>query len=108
MKTAEEILKNTHSFLDDSMGRCYEEVEVLSAMDEYASQSKHPAPSEWVEECIKALRPVINSCLVHSHRNVPDDILRTALQSVTLPQPKQVDLDEVESIVQQVSHTKAS
>lgn len=40
MKTAEEILETTHSFLDDSLGRCYEEVEVLAAMEEYANQFK--------------------------------------------------------------------
>ena len=32
-----EILNITHSFLDDTLGRCYEHIEVMAAMDSYSS-----------------------------------------------------------------------
>jgi len=55
-------------------------------------QFKHPAPSEdWVEEVIK----VVDSCDGGTDIGVDYDQLRTALQSVTMPKPKQLDLDEV-------------
>jgi hypothetical protein len=46
VKSAETILENTHSFLDDSLGRCYEKVEVLTAMHEYHNQFQLNANNE--------------------------------------------------------------
>jgi hypothetical protein len=44
--TTEEILDKTHSFMDDSLGRCYERIEVISAMEEYALQSQPPTVTD--------------------------------------------------------------
>lgn len=55
---AEEMLKNVHSFLDDSLGRCYERIEVLAAMEEYKSQSANKIV-EMIEKDITKLKGVI-------------------------------------------------
>ena len=54
MKTKEEILDNTHSFLDNTLVRCYEEVEILDAIDEYARQQSIEF-AEWKEKCAYVL-----------------------------------------------------
>lgn len=36
MKTAEELLEKTHSFQDDTMGKCYEYDEVYNLMIQFA------------------------------------------------------------------------
>jgi hypothetical protein len=63
MKTKEEILETTHSFMDDTLGRCYERVEVESSMDEYASQFQQDsdlrakeAVEKFARECYEIMK----------------------------------------------------
>jgi len=72
------------------------------------AESKHRAPSEWVEECIKVINEAMSLRSDIIWKESFNKAIRTALQSVTLPQtqPKQVDLDEVESLVTAYAETE--
>jgi len=103
MKTAEEIL-NQFSINKDTKHHNYDYLyqSMIKAIE--LSQFKHPAPSEdWVEEVMDKLgEPDVYNGSNHLYLKVS---IRTALQSVTIPQTqtKQLDLDEVEKLVQHLS-----
>jgi hypothetical protein len=59
------------------------------------AEFKHPAPSDWVEECIKAIKEAMSLRSDIIWKESFNKAIRTALQSVTLPHTHDKIADEM-------------